>query len=206
MVRKIRDRGYMMTRKAIVRGKGTTRQAILAAARKRFATASYDDVGLRDLAADVGVDVAYVHRCFGSKKQLFRKVLDAGKGDFEIAAIDETKLASELARALFDREWASACDEPDPLLVMVQSLASPTAGRMVGERLAEDAIEPLRRKIGDASPLRAALILSLLIGFDILDKLVELPEVTEADPERAEALVARAIDALLDLGEPADRL
>ncbi|MFD2029187.1 TetR/AcrR family transcriptional regulator [Ancylobacter dichloromethanicus] len=52
-------------------GEGTTRQTILTAAAKRFASASYDEVSLRDISADVDVDVAYVHRSFGSKENLF---------------------------------------------------------------------------------------------------------------------------------------
>lgn len=40
----------------------TTRERILKAAILRFSAHSYDNTGLRDIAADVGVDMAYVHR------------------------------------------------------------------------------------------------------------------------------------------------
>jgi AcrR family transcriptional regulator len=43
----------------------------------RFTRTSYEQTGLRDIAADVGIDVAYVHRCFGSKKRLFAKAGNA---------------------------------------------------------------------------------------------------------------------------------
>jgi len=46
----------------------STVDRILAAAVKRFATNSYEATGLRDIASDAGVDVAYVHRRFGSKE------------------------------------------------------------------------------------------------------------------------------------------
>lgn len=39
-----------------------TREAILEAARQRFLLESYDNVGLRDIAGDAGVDVALVGR------------------------------------------------------------------------------------------------------------------------------------------------
>lgn len=45
-----------------------TRAAILIAARERFARESYDDVGMRDVAGDVGVDAALVSRYFGSRR------------------------------------------------------------------------------------------------------------------------------------------
>ena len=54
-----------------------TRAAILEAARERFARDSYDDVGMRDIARDVGVDAALVSRYFGSKEDLFTAVLDS---------------------------------------------------------------------------------------------------------------------------------
>jgi AcrR family transcriptional regulator len=44
-----------------------TRDRILNAAMERFSRTSYEQTGLRDIAADVGVDVAYVHRCFARK-------------------------------------------------------------------------------------------------------------------------------------------
>ena len=55
----------------------TTRERILKAAMLRFSTYSYEETGLRDIATDVGVDTAYVHRSFGSKEKLFREAVDA---------------------------------------------------------------------------------------------------------------------------------
>ena len=52
-----------------------TRAAILDAARDRFLRESYDSVGLRDIAARAGVDVALIGRYFGGKEGLFREVL-----------------------------------------------------------------------------------------------------------------------------------
>ena len=56
-----------------------TREKLLASARQRFLRESYDNVGLRDIAADAGVDVALVGRYFGSKEQLFTEVLRGGR-------------------------------------------------------------------------------------------------------------------------------
>ncbi len=55
----------------------TTWQHILEAATVRFAHYSYEDTRLRDIAADVDVDVAFVHRSFGSKAQLFSEAVNA---------------------------------------------------------------------------------------------------------------------------------
>jgi AcrR family transcriptional regulator len=52
-------------------GDSGTREAILAAARKRFADLGYDGATIRGIAADAGVDPALVHHFFGSKERLF---------------------------------------------------------------------------------------------------------------------------------------
>lgn len=46
----------------------TTERAILDTARSQFAACSYDEVGLRDIVAQAGVDAAVAHRYFGSKE------------------------------------------------------------------------------------------------------------------------------------------
>ena len=57
-------------------GLSTTRDAIRAAARERFAEQGYDRVRMRDVAADAGVDVALVTYHFGSKDGLFAAALE----------------------------------------------------------------------------------------------------------------------------------
>src|SRR5437868_7385898 len=53
------------------RNAAETRAALLAAARIRFARDGYEATNLRDIAADVGVNVALISRYFGSKEGLF---------------------------------------------------------------------------------------------------------------------------------------
>lgn len=80
-------------------GAERTRERILKAAILRFSTHSYEATGLRDLAADVGVDVAYVHRCFGSKEKLFREALKASMKPERLFG-EEGDMATFLAREM----------------------------------------------------------------------------------------------------------
>src|SRR4051812_43194812 len=57
---------------ARLRNAAATRQAILDSARRHFAREGYDNVGLREIAGDAGVDPALVCRFFGGKEQLRR--------------------------------------------------------------------------------------------------------------------------------------
>ena len=53
------------------RDAAATREAILEAATRRFATQGYERAGVREIAADAGVTAALVNRYFGSKEKLF---------------------------------------------------------------------------------------------------------------------------------------
>ncbi|HEV7965751.1 MAG TPA: helix-turn-helix domain-containing protein, partial [Actinoplanes sp.] len=61
----------MATPPARPRNAAATRAAILASARRNFARAGYDGVGVREIAGGAGVTAMLVNRYFGSKEQLF---------------------------------------------------------------------------------------------------------------------------------------
>src|SRR3569623_1531973 len=92
-----------------LRNAAATRQAILDSARRHFAREGYDNVGLREIAGDAGVDPALVCRYFGGKEQLLR---EAVRGDtpplFE--GIGAADLPVHLAGLLLeDAGQATAC-------------------------------------------------------------------------------------------------
>ena len=53
-----------------------TRSRILAAARDLFANRGYGEVGLREIGKAVGVNPATIHYHFGSKEELYRRVVE----------------------------------------------------------------------------------------------------------------------------------
>ena len=53
------------------RDAAATRAGILEAAKGQFARLGYDRTGLRDIAAEAGVDAALINRYFGGKEGLF---------------------------------------------------------------------------------------------------------------------------------------
>jgi AcrR family transcriptional regulator len=56
-------------------GDSGTKEAILAAARKRFGEVGYDRATIRSIAASAGVDPALVHHFFGTKERLFARAM-----------------------------------------------------------------------------------------------------------------------------------
>jgi AcrR family transcriptional regulator len=57
------------------RGGGNTSALVVEAAKRRFAADGYDATTIRSIAADAGVDSALVVRFFGSKSELFARVM-----------------------------------------------------------------------------------------------------------------------------------
>ena len=185
-----------MARKSIVRGEGTTRKRILEAASQRFASTTYEATSLRDIAADVGVDVAYVHRSFGSKESLFLEVLQFSESDIDIAGTDSADLPAVLAQRLFTRPSTSP-NEADPLAILVYSFFAPAAGKHVSDRLLSEFIQPIQEKLGDQSPTRSTAIMSMLIGMSMLKNMLHLPSLNGSDSTETEAQVVEALTAIM---------
>src|SRR5690606_39847173 len=106
------------------RGKSAeaTKQAMLEAAHARFLRESYENVGLRDIAGDVGVDVALVSRHFGSKEELSRQVLGTGrkKKDILPAAIEHDDIPGHFA-APFLAPNGDRAQDVERLLIILRS-------------------------------------------------------------------------------------
>ena len=82
------------------RNAAATRTAILDAARERFAAESYDDVGMRDIARDVGVDAALISRYFGSKDDLFLAALDSCGDGSTLMSGEKSEFGARVANEL----------------------------------------------------------------------------------------------------------
>lgn len=153
---------------AIRRSGQATRQRILQAAILRFAQHSYESTTLRDIAADVGVDVALVHRAFGSKEDLFSSAIDAALDD----SFRQATEAQDLAAAIAERAFKPLIDAQmmivDPLDILVQSLSSPRAKPIVRELFQRRLLQPLSERLGAEGATRAAMALSCLTGLAIL--------------------------------------
>ena len=82
------------------RDAAATREAILAAATRRFATQGYERAGVREIAADAGVTAALVNRYFGSKEGLFAEVIRRALDMRHLLQGQRGDLADHLARLM----------------------------------------------------------------------------------------------------------
>lgn len=154
---------------ARLKNAAATREAILEAARQRFLLESYDNVGLRDIAGDAGVDVALVSRYFGGKEKLFEEVLGKCEVDLVPAEIRAADLPVFLTRLFMDQDQAERRQHIEQLLIVLRSASSPSAGRIVRDTLGKDLLGPLAERLtGDDAETRANLAMGVLMGATII--------------------------------------
>lgn len=177
------------------RDAAATRQALLEAARRRFARDRYEAVSVRDIAADVGVNVALVYRYFGSKAGLFA-----------MAAADS---------AMFGRLDVPAEELPDRMAELYASGVGLddllTVWRLIGETPDQQGlVEKVRNyaenvvvgplatvAAGDDPRLRAELAAALLAGIRVLRWASPDGRLATAPPEQVVVHVREAVRALL---------
>lgn len=176
-----------------------TRLAMLAAARARFLQESYENVGLRDIAGDVGVDVALVSRYFGSKAELFREVLRDGKDTEDKLPPDlhSEELPRYLASALLSQTSESDRRHAEHSLIILRSASSPQAAEIVREALRGDILLPLAERLGGAdADARASLAMAIWMGTTILRTVMQVQPFCDqncgATQDRLERLFATA--------------
>lgn len=148
------------------RNAAATREAILKAANLRFVAESYDQVGMRDIARDVGVDPALISRYFGSKEDLFIAVLeDCGNGSSITEGPRETfgeRMAHDLIygpKKEGKLEW---------LLILLRSIASPKAAEIVQKNSRDRFYQPFTDWVGGPdAEIRARLAGGMMMGLAI---------------------------------------
>lgn len=151
---------------ARTRNAAATRQAILDAARHRFAREGYDGASLREIAADAGVDAALVSRYFGSKEELFVEVLNC--------APDATELFQGEKGDFGERVVAKLLDDPkkedgfDHLLIMLRSASSPAAAEPLRRSMRTRFHDPFSAWLGGPNAdVRARLAGNVIMGVAI---------------------------------------
>jgi AcrR family transcriptional regulator len=181
-----------MARKPRTRNAAATRAAILASARKAFARAGYDGVGLREIAAGAGVTAILVNRYFGSKEKLFAEV--AADTMREPVILSPENLASpDFARALSRALVLVTTPGATPLdgfQILLRSASSENAAKVGREWIKRGHQTTLEAAInGPLAAERAAIFLALVAGLQVMRQMVEIPALAKAKPKELEKLL-----------------
>jgi AcrR family transcriptional regulator len=184
-----------------VRNAAVTRQAMLVAARRRFLEESYENVGLRDIAGEVGVDVALVNRYFGSKEELFKEVLREGKAE----KFDLPGMAGDLPAYLADLATDVDGEEDHVhlarLLIILRSASSPQAAEIVRSTVQDDMLRPFARLLGGGdAERRASLAMALMMGTTIMRSILCVGARADGDREAIRERLKGMFEAALAEG------
>ncbi len=175
-----------------------TRAAILTSARERFARESYDDVGMRDIAGDVGVDAALVSRYFGSKEDLFITVLDhCGEGP-DLMDGDRATFGDRVAReAIFGSQDDNG--KLAHLLVLLRSIGSSKATELVQRSCNECFFDPFESWIGGSDgAIRARLAAAFIMGMTVSREITGGFGLTPDECEEMHRRMARVLQSIID--------
>ncbi len=173
-----------------------TKEAIFQAAQEAFASAPFENVRLREVAKKAGIDVALVNRYFGSKKDLFKMVMDRTHEESHLfAGVDRSNLVDALIPNL---EVEKEPQHLQLLLIGACSISSPEVRLVIQESSMKYFISPLVEIIGGEDAQRKALLISsLLIGFTLANKFIFSEQIT-AMPQRSDQTLRSMIQCVLD--------
>ncbi len=182
-------------------GGADTRQAVLDAARARFAARGYEGTKLRDVAADAGVDVALVSYFFGSKDGLFAAAMSM--------AVNPAELMDELMGEGLDgigerlvRRLLAIWDDPvsgTPMIALVRSAATnEQAAALLRGFVERELLGRIAAVIDAPDPeLRAALAGSQIVGIAMARYVVGVEPLAHCEADRLVAAIGPTIQRYL---------
>jgi AcrR family transcriptional regulator len=174
-----------------------TRAAILNAARERFARESYDDVGMRDIAGDVGVDAALVSRYFGSKEDLFTAVLDSCGNGAELMEGERATFGQRVAEEVIFH--AKSESKLRGLLILLRSVGSTKAMELVQRTGNERFFNPFAEWVGgDDARVRARLAAAFIKGMAVSREITGGFDLNPAECQRMRDRMAVILQDLVD--------
>lgn len=168
-----------------------TEARILAAARGLFAERGYDRTTIRAVAGAAGVDPALVMQHFGDKETLFRRAV------FEPSEQPLTGDPERLAELALDMLGVKLGELPgDQPATLRAMLTHPEAAAQVREALSGQIEQASAAIPREDAELRAALILSTLLGVMVGRHLLRLRALRDATPEQLTSILRPSFHAL----------
>ena len=174
-----------------------TRQKIIEAARVHFSLYGFDGAGLREIAKDAGINVALINRYFGSKEGLFEEAVALSLNvDVMLQGSRETfgvRIAEKIRAKKFEG------DEENSNLSVIRSVGSAKVQSTLKDVLEQRAIKKIADWLGGSHPeQRAALIVSHLLGFDLLFRVVEIDALGLEHADKITDRFAKTLQSYVD--------
>jgi AcrR family transcriptional regulator len=190
-------------------GDSGTREAILDAARRRFAEHGYDGATIRGIAADAGVDPALVHHFYGTKERLFAAsmrmpVVPSEVLSAALAAGPAGGDAGTVGQRMVDTVL-TIWEQPEVHGVMLgllrSAVTSDKAADLLREFLTDAILGPVsaiaRADAPGEAAYRAGMVASQMLGVALSRYLIRLGPVASATPRDLAATLGPTVDRYL---------
>lgn len=181
-----------------------SREAVLAAAKRRFGADGYEKTTLRAIAADAHVDPSMVLYLFGSKEELFRESLRLILDPEMLAAAargaddDADDIGTRLVK-VYLRIWESP-DTAASMRAMLHSATSNSdAHTAFREFIQAYVLTAVSEALGggEQARLRATLAASQLVGVALLRYVIQVPPLSSLPSEDVLRLVTPTVTRYL---------
>lgn len=174
-----------------------TKEAILDAARVRFASDGYERATIRAIAADASIDPAMVMRYFGSKEKLFATAAAFDLRLPDLREVPPDEMGARLAGHVVDR-W----DGDETLMALLRAaVTNPAAAERMREIFATQ-LGPALTAIGSGDvPTRAGLLASQVLGLALTRYVLRIPPVVAMSRDELVAWLGPTLQRYL-AGQP----
>jgi AcrR family transcriptional regulator len=181
-----------------------SRDAVLSAAKQRFATEGYEKTTLRAIAHDAHVDPSMVLYLFGSKEELFREslrlILDP---EVLVAAMtgatdDDPDIGTRMVRTYL-RIWETP-ETAASMRAMLQSATSNTDANDAFRAFIQSYVLTAVAGVlggGEQARLRAMLAASSLVGTAMVRYIIQVPPLSTLSADEVVALIAPTVTRYL---------
>jgi AcrR family transcriptional regulator len=169
-----------------------TEARILDAASRVFVADGYERTTIRAVASAAGVDAGLVMHYFGSKQELYRRVID-------VASVPEVtgtpgEAAEQILAALADR----LASEPVASLALLRSmLTNPEAASAASAGIARYEAQIAQAIPAADADLRAAVISAITLGITVSRHLLKSDGLAAADPAQIIRLLRPCVLSLV---------
>jgi AcrR family transcriptional regulator len=170
-----------------------TKEAILAAARERFAGDGYERATIRAIAADAGIDPAMVMRYFGNKEKLFAAAAEFDLRIPDLTEIPPGEVGRRIAGHVVDR-W----DGDETLMALLRAAVTNPAAAERMRGIFAGQLGPVVQAIAPGDVMvRAGLVASQVLGLALTRYVLRLPPVAAMDRDAVVAWLGPTLQRYL---------
>ncbi len=182
-------------------GDSGSRDAILGAARHRFARLGYEGATLRGIAADAGVDSALVHHFYGTKERLFvaamRFPVVPSEPLSRLDTAERDRLGEAVVRLVVEI-WEDRDARATLLGLLRSAVTNAGAARMLREFVSSTILSVVQRvALAPEAEFRASLVATQVVGLMFTRYVVELEPIASVGADELVAAIGPTIQRYL---------